>query len=81
VRVHAKEQWPVNAGTLAMQTNRLRDRRTTEELKRLGWTVLRYWETDIRRDANRPNLNARAPGVPRFFKQHLFRLNTVGLGQ
>ena len=33
--------------------NRLRDRRTTEELKRLGWTVLRYWETDIRRDANR----------------------------
>jgi DNA mismatch endonuclease (patch repair protein) len=33
-----------------IKTNRQRDRRTDKSLKREGWTVLRFWETDIQRD-------------------------------
>ena len=29
-----------------------RDREVNEELKRQGWTVLRYWENDIFRKAD-----------------------------
>jgi DNA mismatch endonuclease (patch repair protein) len=33
-----------------IRTNRLRDVRTRRRLRRSGWTVIRVWETDIRRD-------------------------------
>jgi DNA mismatch endonuclease (patch repair protein) len=33
-----------------IKTNRLRDRRTNQALREVGWTVLRFWESDIRRD-------------------------------
>ncbi len=33
-----------------IKTNRLRDRRTNRSLGEAGWTVLRFWESDIRRD-------------------------------
>lgn len=36
---------------LKIETNRVRDRRQTRQLRSQGWVVLRYWETDIRRDA------------------------------
>jgi DNA mismatch endonuclease, patch repair protein len=32
-----------------IQTNRERDRRTNSILRRSGWLVLRFWETDIQR--------------------------------
>lgn len=34
-----------------IQTNVARDRRQTRELEVAGWIVLRFWESDIRRDA------------------------------
>lgn len=34
--------------------NRARDRRYNRELKRDGWSVLRFWETDVRADPQRP---------------------------
>lgn len=34
-----------------IEANIQRDRRRTRELQKLGWTVLRFWETDILRDA------------------------------
>jgi DNA mismatch endonuclease (patch repair protein) len=36
-----------------IKTNRERDLRTDRLLREAGWTVLRYWETDINRDAGR----------------------------
>lgn len=33
-----------------IQRNIDRDTRVTEELKELGWTVIRIWESDIKRD-------------------------------
>ena len=33
-----------------IEANRQRDRRTDESLRKAGWTVLRFWETDILRD-------------------------------
>jgi DNA mismatch endonuclease (patch repair protein) len=36
--------------TQKIKTNRQRDRRTDKLLKREGWIVLRFWETDIHRD-------------------------------
>jgi DNA mismatch endonuclease (patch repair protein) len=36
-----------------IQSNRARDRRTRAALRRLGWQVVRAWETDIRRDVQR----------------------------
>jgi DNA mismatch endonuclease, patch repair protein len=33
-----------------IEANIQRDRRRTRELRKLGWTVLRFWETDILRD-------------------------------
>jgi DNA mismatch endonuclease (patch repair protein) len=36
-----------------IKTNRDRDVRTTKQLQEAGWTVLRFWETDIHRDAER----------------------------
>lgn len=35
-----------------IEANILRDHRFTKELRRLGWTVLRFWETDIARDVD-----------------------------
>jgi DNA mismatch endonuclease, patch repair protein len=34
-------------------TNRARDRRTRDALRRLGWKVIRAWESDIKRDIGR----------------------------
>ena len=34
-----------------IRSNVDRDRRRTAELEALGWKVLRFWETDIKRDA------------------------------
>jgi DNA mismatch endonuclease, patch repair protein len=34
-----------------IKANMLRDRRRTRQLRRLGWTVLRFWETDILNNA------------------------------
>lgn len=34
-----------------IRSNRVRDRRVTRSLERRGWTVLRYWETDVLGDA------------------------------
>lgn len=31
-----------------IESNRARDARIVQELENLGWTVLRFWETDIR---------------------------------
>jgi DNA mismatch endonuclease, patch repair protein len=39
--------------TLKISANRSRDRRVARLLKTEGWTVLRIWETDIRRDPER----------------------------
>ena len=36
-----------------IEANRHRDRRNEQLLKRGGWTVIRVWETDIHRDAQR----------------------------
>jgi len=36
-----------------IEANRQRDRRTDVSLKKAGWTVLRFWETDILRDPER----------------------------
>ena len=36
-----------------IETNIARDRRNNRDLKRLGWTILRYWETDILKDGER----------------------------
>ncbi|MBO9830587.1 very short patch repair endonuclease [Xanthomonas sp. A2111] len=33
-----------------LEANKSRDRRVDEELKRLGWKVVRVWEHEIRRD-------------------------------
>lgn len=33
-----------------IETNIRRDRRVTRQLKKLGWTVLRFWETDVKKD-------------------------------
>lgn len=35
--------------TAKIAANRARDRRTNRLLRQLGWTVVRVWETDIRR--------------------------------
>ena len=36
-----------------IEANRQRDRRTDESLRKAGWTVLRFWETDILGDPER----------------------------
>ena len=36
-----------------IESNRQRDRRTDESLRKAGWTVLRFWETDILGDPER----------------------------
>jgi len=36
-----------------IKSNRSRDRRVVRLLKKDGWTVIRTWETDIRRDPER----------------------------
>ena len=33
-----------------LERNRRRDREVTRQLRALGWTVLRFWETDVQRD-------------------------------
>ena len=33
-----------------LERNRRRDREVTRQLRGLGWTVLRFWETDVQRD-------------------------------
>jgi DNA mismatch endonuclease (patch repair protein) len=43
-RRHNADYWVAK-----IQRNRGRDRENTAQLKRLGWAVLRLWETDIRR--------------------------------
>lgn len=45
-RGHNASYW-----TSKVQRNVERDRRHTQALKELGWTVLRFWETDILKDA------------------------------
>jgi DNA mismatch endonuclease (patch repair protein) len=39
--------------TAKIGANVARDRRNTRALQRLGWTVVRLWETDILRDVDR----------------------------
>jgi DNA mismatch endonuclease (patch repair protein) len=39
--------------TQKINANVARDRRQTRELTKSGWTVLRFWETDIYRSADR----------------------------
>jgi DNA mismatch endonuclease, patch repair protein len=36
-----------------IEKNRLRDKRTTQYLRRKGWTVLRIWEHNIKNDINK----------------------------
>ena len=36
--------------TTKIAYNRRRDRRNTRELRRKGWTVIRVWESDLRRE-------------------------------
>lgn len=36
-----------------IHNNRMRDRKTTQHLRKKGWTVLRLWEHSIVRDTNR----------------------------
>ena len=36
-----------------LRRNIQRDRERTAELKKLGWTVLRFWEHDVKRHPNR----------------------------
>lgn len=33
-----------------IETNIRRDRRVNRQLKKLGWTILRFWESDVRRN-------------------------------
>jgi len=37
--------WPVK-----IETNILRDERNTRDLKKLGWTVLRFWEHEVKKN-------------------------------
>jgi len=39
-----------------IRANMLRDRRTTRLLKKQGWSVIRLWESDIRKDPERAAL-------------------------
>jgi len=36
-----------------IESNRLRDRKVNRQLKREGWTVLRFWESDVKKDVGR----------------------------
>ena len=36
-----------------LKTNVIRDREATRALQRKGWRVLRYWESDVRKDIER----------------------------
>ncbi len=48
IPVHNREFW-----TKKITANEKRDRRVNEELTALGWTVLRYWGCEIRRELER----------------------------
>lgn len=47
-RLKLSEKWEAK-----IAATRRRDRRVNKELRAAGWTVLRYWEHDVKRDANR----------------------------
>jgi DNA mismatch endonuclease (patch repair protein) len=36
-----------------LQANRIRDQRNFRKLRLLGWTVIRFWEHQLKRDLNR----------------------------
>ena len=42
--------WNASYWTAKIERNRKRDREVSHLLRSLGWTVLRFWETDVRRD-------------------------------
>ena len=37
-----------------MERNQERDRRNDRELSRAGWTVVRFWECDVKENVHRP---------------------------
>jgi DNA mismatch endonuclease (patch repair protein) len=45
--------WNARYWVAKIQRNRERDRRTTALLRRLGWHVVRVWESEVRRNPNR----------------------------
>lgn len=47
-RLKLSEQWEAK-----IAATRRRDRRVNKDLRAAGWTVLRFWEHDVKRDAGR----------------------------
>jgi DNA mismatch endonuclease, patch repair protein len=45
--------WNADYWVAKIQRNRQRDRSVNRALRQVGWRVVRVWETDIRRDADR----------------------------
>jgi DNA mismatch endonuclease, patch repair protein len=45
--------WNADYWVAKIQRNRQRDRSMNRVLRQLGWHVIRVWETDVRRDADR----------------------------
>ncbi len=45
--------WNASYWVAKIDRNRRRDRLVTRHLRELGWTVVRLWETDVRRDPDR----------------------------
>lgn len=44
------EGWNASYWVAKIERNRQRDRQVTRVLRALGWTVVRVWESDVRRD-------------------------------
>jgi DNA mismatch endonuclease (patch repair protein) len=44
--------WNAAYWVAKIERNRQRDRQVDRQLRRLGWAVLRFWETDLKRDAS-----------------------------
>ena len=44
------EGWNASYWVAKIERNRRRDRQVTRLLRRLGWTVVRVWESDVQRD-------------------------------
>jgi DNA mismatch endonuclease (patch repair protein) len=50
---HPSKYWPGRSGPYwdaKIKRNQERDRRVAEELRDLGWTVLRFWDFEIKAD-------------------------------
>ena len=54
------EGWNASYWVAKIERNRQRDRQVTRVLRALGWTVVRVWESDVRRDPAGPRRKSSA---------------------